>query len=911
MEGKTSTIPLIRTKLQRPPIVGNHVHRLRLLERLDQRRQRPLTLISAPAGYGKSTLMSCWLGSRDIPVAWLSLDENDNDLHRFLSYVLAAVRTIFPGAGKDIETILDGPDLPPMSILSSTLINELDLISQACIFAFDDFHVIHNEDIHLVFIEILKHPPRNLHLAISSRVDPPLPLTTMRAKGEMNEIRVQDLRFTNEETAQYLEQMTEKKIERQTITLIDNKMEGWVTGLRLAAISLRHREDAGGLWSDLPNDSRYVMDYMVAEVLSHLPPVMKQNLLKTSILNRFSAPLCQAVFGTEIKSASDDLSGNEFMDWLVQSNLFLIHLDDEHVWYRYHHLFQDLLKRLLHERMSSEEIDAVHKKAGTWFAENGLVEEAIHHFVAGGDAQSAAIIVMRHRMEVMNEERWRGLERWLYMLPDDSIEKNPELLVTKAWLSEIRIRFAEMNTLLKKFEFFIDTPPAMDESEWEFLLAEFKVLKALLLYYGGDGPGTVTNAHWAIGRLNPQAISLKSVCLMILAGGYQMQGQLMKAYAVVENALKEKVPYGTTYHSRLFSTLCFINWIAADLTGLRQAAQQVLKIGRDFNLSQSFAWAYYFLGIIHYHRGELADAEEQLRFAVQDRFIANTVNYCHSTFALALCLEAQSRSSDASEITERIIGHALESRNGELLKISQAFQAELALRQGNLPEAERWAQNYDPYPFNSGHRFYVPQLTLVKVLLALKTKQSQNQATDLLTSLYDYFSSVHNTRFIIDVLALQAILYKVKGDSNTALSLLERAITLAEPGGFVRPFLDMGLEIADLLNRIVKRKTDVSFVGKILKFFREEKIIHDQSSIHGSRFPATVSAANDDIMENLTKRELSIAALLVRRLSNQEIADELYISPETVKRHLYNIYRKLHVSTRREAARKITALGII
>ena len=398
---------------------------------------------------------------------------------------------------------------------------------------------------------------------------------------------------------------------------------------------------------------------------------------------------------------------------------------------------------------------------------------------------------------------------------------------------------------------------------------------------------------------------------MILAGGYQMQGHLMEAYAVVENALKEKVPYGTTYQSRLYSTLGFVNWIAADLTGLRQAAEQVLKIGQDFNLSQSIAWAYYFLGIIHYHRGELAHAEEQLRFAVQDRFIANTINYCHSSFALALCLEAQSRSSDASEIVEKIIGHALESQNGELLNISQAFQAELALRQGNLPEAKKWAENYDPHPFSSGHRFYVPQFTLVKVLLALKTKQSQNQATDLLTRLYEYFSSVHNTRFLIDVLALQAILNKNQKDYDTALSLLERAITLAEPGGFVRPFLDMGIEIADLLNRFVKQKANVSFAGKLLKVFRAEKTIHDQTAIPGTPASVVVSKTNDDIVETLTKRELSIAALLVRRLSNQEIADELFISPETVKRHLYNIYKKLHVSTRREAAQKITALGII
>jgi LuxR family maltose regulon positive regulatory protein len=278
MADETTSISLLRTKLQRPPIAGDHVHRLQLLERLDQRRQRPLTLVTAPAGYGKSTLVSCWLESCNLPAAWLSLDETDNDLHLFLSYFLAAVQTISPVAGQEIQTILNAPQLPSLSTLAGILINKLDQIEQAFILTLDDYHVIHNKAIHDLLIGILKHPPQAMHLVLVSRVDPPLPLTSLRAKGEMTEIRGQDLRFSLEETAEYLQKMMGKTIEDSIVTLLGKKTEGWVTGLRLAALSLRHREDLDRVLTDLPNDNRYVMDYMVAEVLSQQSSTMQTSI---------------------------------------------------------------------------------------------------------------------------------------------------------------------------------------------------------------------------------------------------------------------------------------------------------------------------------------------------------------------------------------------------------------------------------------------------------------------------------------------------------------------------------------------------------------------------------------------------------------------------------------------------------
>ena len=481
-DGKT-TIPLIRTKLQRPPIVGDHVHRSELLELLDQRIQRPLTLVTAPAGYGKSTLVSCWLEACDLPTAWLSLDETDNDLHLFLSYLLAAVQTVSPAAGKEIQSILNAPRLPPIPALSSSLINELDKIDQAFILTLDDYHVIQNEAIHELLIEILKHPPRAMHLVLASRIDPPLPLASLRAGGEMTEIRVQDLRFSLEETAEYLQKLMGKTIEDNIVALLGKKTEGWVTGLRLVVLSLRHREDLNRVLTDLPNDNRYVMDYMVAEILSQQPPTMQEYLLTTSILGRFCAPLCDAVCISDTASGVCQISGQEFLQLLKKANLFVIPLDEEHRWFRYHHLFKNLLQRRLKHRFKPDDIRGLHANASTWFEENGHFEEAIQHALAGGEVERAAEIVGRARHDLMNRDQWHRLARWLKLFSHEVVQQYLHLILLHCWLDLYhwyRLDYLVKN--LDRADLQLETS-ALNAHEASPLKAEVAAMRSNLAYW--------------------------------------------------------------------------------------------------------------------------------------------------------------------------------------------------------------------------------------------------------------------------------------------------------------------------------------------------------------------------------------------------------------------------------------------
>ncbi|MGD9205851.1 MAG: AAA family ATPase, partial [Desulfobacterales bacterium] len=343
MAGKTTTDTLITTKLHRPPLDRLHVHRPQLLERLDQRRSRPLTLVSAPAGYGKSVLISSWLETFDIPSAWVSLDKNDNDLRTFTAYFVAAVETLFSGSCRNTQALLSASDLPPSAVLGAKLLNELDRIKQRFILVLDDFHHIENDSVLEMITQLLSHPPQAMHLVLIGRLDPALPISALRVQSLVSEIRAQDLRFDLNETKEFLAQVLGIQVDLSTAAALEEKTEGWVAGLRLAALSMRHRNKFDPKLLESQVNAQYVMEYLFSEVFSRQPPEIRQYLLSIAILDRFCAPLCEAVCVSGAEALSCELGGWEFVAWLKKENMFLIPLDAENRWFRFHHLFQKLL----------------------------------------------------------------------------------------------------------------------------------------------------------------------------------------------------------------------------------------------------------------------------------------------------------------------------------------------------------------------------------------------------------------------------------------------------------------------------------------------------------------------------------------------------------------------------------------
>ena len=414
------------TKLNPPRIAADVVRRARIRERLERSLDRSLTLVCAPAGYGKTTLLSDWLAGSGYPYIWLSLDESDNDLAVFLNYFVAAIRTAYPQACTDTLGLLAAPELPPPTRLTNALANDLEALpcqpgpadGRCCILVLDDYHLLHNEAISALLGEIWRHPPRTVHLILSTRQDPPLPLDVLRARGELSEIRIQELRFTRAEVAVFMQQATELPLDEQAIALLTERTEGWAAGLRLAALTLTTHDDIHGHLAELPADNRYVMDYLMGEVLSHIPAATLDFLLKTSILDQLSGPLCDAVTGM----AEIPWNGQAYLAWLAQAGLFTWSTDPHQQWYHCHQLFRRLLRIQLEQRHSPAEIATLHIRASAWLAGNGFVDEAMEHSLTAGDVTEAVRLVETHRHAAVNQERWPDLQRWLSLFSREVID---------------------------------------------------------------------------------------------------------------------------------------------------------------------------------------------------------------------------------------------------------------------------------------------------------------------------------------------------------------------------------------------------------------------------------------------------------------------------------------------------------
>ncbi len=914
MTGKIDTELIIRTKLHRPPVARDHLRRQHLMDRLNQRQHRPLALVSAPAGYGKSTLVSSWLEASDVPSAWVSLDEDDNDLGLFLSYFVSAIQRIFPTACGATLPMLNGAHLPPVSVLARSLINELDEIEKAFILVIDDYHLIRDKSVHGLVTKLLEHPSAFMHLVLIGRRDPPLPLTALRAKGQMVEIRTQDLRFSLDETVTFLQQMTGAPIDTAAAAMLEEKTEGWVTGLRLAALSLNHRKDIKGILTGLPVENRYVMDYVVTEILSHHPPAVQEYLLKISVLNRFCAPLCDAVSHSDAESGGSGLDGREFLELLENANLFVIPLDDGQEWFRYHHLFQALLKRQLKERLKAEDIDRLHKLASTWFAENGYIEEALSHAHQIGDKEAAARLVKHHRHDMMNRQQWYQLNRWLQRFPPDFIQEHPDLLLARAWVVQRQARYSELFDIVNVLEqtVSISNKRSIDDS---ILWGEVQALKSFQYYATGRGDLSETAAREALNRLPAHYLSARGMALRILSVALQMQGDPGQAGRVVLEALQQEAASISVYKTELLAGLCYTSWIAADLNNLKQTAGQLLRHGQKHDLPESIVVGRFFNGILHYQRNDLDLAEGFLAPVVGDPgdgelVIPTVVTYCQSSFALSLTYQAMGRAKKASRIIESVIGYMLETGNTDLLELCQVFQADLALRQGHVAEADLWARHTPPIPLAPAYRFYTPQITLPRVLLAERTSKSLSEAGRLLSQMYDYYASIHSTRVLIDVLVLQALLHVAQDDESQALEKLMAALALAEPGGFIRPFLDQGPEMADLFGRLVKKNPSLRYAEIILEALGGGKTEFFSRRADDRNKPGA-SLPDKPLIEPLTNREIEVLRMLAKGVRNNDIAGSLFISPETVKRHLSTIYRKLDVKNRHQAVISAKSIGIL
>jgi len=920
MADETITLSILRTKLHRPPVPSDHVHRPRLLERLEERRYRPLTLVSAPAGYGKSTLVSSWLDGCETPFGWLSLDEHDNDLHQFLAYLVTAVRTMFSDAASKTMTLINAPTLPPIPVLASSLTNELDSIEQDFILVLDDIHRIQERSVYDLVTELLRHPPRPMHLVLVGRRDPPLPMAKLRGSSQVTEIRTPDLSFTPVETAEFLKIALEEQVDEATAAALAERAEGWVTGLRLAVLAVRGHHNAVGKLLELKGSTAYVMDYLITEVLDAQSPVIRRNLLSTSILDRFCAPLCDVLCGSDAEPGEGKIDGVEFTARLQKGNLFEIALDTENRWFRYHHLFQQLLQRQLKESSKPEEVATLHGRASEWFESQGLITESIEHALEAGDVIRAAEIIEKCRNDEFTADRWHIVERWLAMLPADIKRERPKLLLTEAWIANLHHQLTRVPMLLDQAESLLRNQTAEPT-----LSAEIAFFRGYFAFFEGQAEGSLQHFEEAVSELAGTKSPFLGEAELMLGLARCMAGHKDAAVRDLEARIGEVDSSQHYLLSRLIASLTFIYLVCSDLHAARVEAQRLLRASKKYDLRLAEAWSYYFLGCTHLHTGELEAASLNFAQAVEMRYVLEPRAAVDALAGLALTQQLMELGDEAAESYRRLQEFARELHGPSYMSVAQSCQARLSLLRGDLNSAVKCCLSVDESPVPSELFMWLeaPSITQARVLVAAGSEQSLSDATRLLQSIRDLCADRRFTYQIIEVAVLQSLALEKLGHSNEALTALEEAVSLAGPGGWIRPFVEAGPLMAELLKRLQEQNLAVDYIDKIVAAFRDD----EQAAVpdaFGSKTaekrplsplspnpPVSSSPRPQPLVDPLTNRELRILELLAQRLQNKEIAEELFISPATVKSHLKNIYQKVQVSNRREAVTRAKDLGIL
>ncbi len=907
MDGSSAASPnLVRTKLYRPRLPGDLVQRTRLTDWLSRGLSRTLTLVVAPAGFGKTILVSSWLQGCERPSVWVSLDEKDNDLRTFAAYLVAAVRGVFPGSLARTQSLLAGVTLTSAAVIAGSLINDIEELDRDLILVLDDYHAIHDPAVHELLADLLQHPLQHLHLVLVTRSDPPLPLGLLRAGDHMTEIRAHDLRFTGEEISLFMANAIGVPLGTEALTVLAERTEGWIAGLRLAALTLQQTGDADTRIAEvdrriaeLDADNRYVMDYLMSEVLRLVPPGVEAFLLRTSFLDRLCGPLADAVMGPD----GPVPDGKTQLQWLERQGLFTMAMDQAGNWYRYHRLFRMLLRSRLERQYGATALARLHAVAGAWFAGQGLFEEALEHMLAGGDSVSAIQLVAQHRHELLNTEQRSRLESWLQLFPAGTIARSPDLLLARAWILLLgRSDFAFVVEAANEAEALLGQMEGQPGRERQ-LRGEIATLRSVVMGFAGTDPAAVCRlTTMALEAMPREWYLARSEAWLHLALAQQMVGDLDTAYATLAKAQEEDVTPSGMVKGRNAGSAGFVYWMAADLPGLLDAATGLVSTYAAGGRDESLGWGRYMLACAHYQRNELDPAAQNAEAVLQKRYTSHPICVLQSAFILASVHQARGRPEQAKRMLEVAGDYLRETGSQGLLGLHQAYAAELAAVQGELDMAERWAATVGSHLALAAMAFfYAPQLTPPKVLLLLNTPASRRAAADALSRLHAYVLATHNTRFTVEVLAMQALLADAEGDERAALRTLAQSVALARRGGLLRVFIDLGPRMAHLFVRLSSSEGVHGFVAVVLAAFAPM----------GQAMHLPVPSREQASAEALTPRELEVLWLLAQRFSDKEIAQRLGIAEPTVARHTANIYAKLGVSSRREAVATAAAVGIL
>jgi LuxR family maltose regulon positive regulatory protein len=909
---------LLATKLHIPRARHGLVSRPRLVDRLTEAVAGELTVVCAPAGFGKTVLLADWAQRSGQPVAWLSLDTGDNDPVRFWRHVAAALESIRGGVGERLAPLLGPPSPRSFEAVVTTLVNELDAAPGELVLVLDDYHLIESQAVHESVLFLLEHLPAGLSLAVACRADPPLPLARLRARGQLAELRSAELRFTLEEAAVLLRDAVGPDLPADAVAVLDARSEGWAVGLQLAALSLRGREDVAGFVAAFSGSHRYVLDYLAEEVLDRQPEPVRTFLLETAVLDRLCGPLCDAITGRA--------GGQRLLEAVDRANLFLTPLDDVRGWYRYHHLFADLLRvRLAQEQ--TERLPVLHRAGAAWYEQHGLADDAIRHALAAGDTVWAAQLIERHIGVMLGRGEGSTVSRWLAGLPDQLVRARSRLCVVQAyhavmagradtaerWLDAAeRALAATVDELAEGGPVLVGWAAGWPPADAPGMVA---VLRADLARLRGDADATARLAGQVLARLPAEEHGLRFVADWNLARARWLNGELGEAEHALAELVARAWKVGEHYRSL---AVCWdlgrVQRAQGRLGAALDTCRQALTAGAEASGPLLPALGITHLGVaaVRYEHDELADALEHATEGVAGcRQLAGTRLLAEGLVILARIRQAQGDQVGAMAAVEDAVRVGPSADVADLFNPAPAARARLLLAQGQLAEAAAWAAAKglgadDPASYLREREHMV----LARLLL---DQGEPERARGLVERLAAAAAAQRRTGSLIELGPLRARVRAACGDQAGALAALAEALTLAWPEGYVRVFADEGAPLASLLDQLITARrrgaalapgVPGDYLGRVRAAFGPDR----SRVMPGPELAPAVAAG---LAEPLTDRELEVLGLLAAGLANKQIARELVVAQETAKKHVSHILGKLGAANRTQAVARARQLGLL
>ena len=937
--------PLLSTKLRVPHTQPEIVHRPRLIKLLNEGLNSKLILISAPAGYGKTTILVDWIQQQNYPTAWLSLDERDNDSVRYMTYLVSAIQAIRPGLGESSLSILQTSSLETPELVLKPLVNDLADIAQPLLLVLEDYHLIHAQAVHEVTIFLLEHLPSQAHLVIVTRADPPFPIARLRGHNLLTELRLNDLCFTVDEAARFLEMALRLELPAEDVAALNTRTEGWVVGLQMAALSMRGRDRFSDFIASFSGSHRYITDFLIEEVLNQQPAQLKDFLLRTSILERLTAPLCDAVLDRSewsrtvpegrsgpsdgLTESLDLKSSQQILNYLERANLFLTPLDDERRWYRYHHLFRNLLRSSL-ESLYPGETPVLHRRASQWYGTTGMYEDAILHAFAAKDAGLAAGLIEQAARHLDIQNKLVTIARWIERLPDELIRARPWLCVYRAWgyywmgqreqvenwcqAAEVALQ-ATTNLFGAKGD--LSQKPILTEADRQHIAGHIAAIRSHSSLTNEDIPGVLENSRKAL-ELLPEGDDMRCETAVALGGAYWALGDVTAAEQAFGMARANALKCGNS--SMVVPATCYVGMqqtkqgrLYDAMTTYRDALQYATGSGGKESPVAGFPNIK--IGDLMREWNDLEIASQHLTRGVEQCLLLGQADVLTDGYVGLARLQIASGDMQSAHETLQRAGQV--TGRTKIDPFIQCWLDDCRLRfwltKGDLNAAVLWAKASGlRLDGELSYHYDLNHINLARVLVA-QGRHDPDRAPlgDALGLLERLLVAAEKAGWIqeqIKILILQALAHNAQGDGRGALSTLMSALRLAEPDGYVRIFIDEGEEmrrlIEDCRSKMEKGKPALNaYLARLLGELSDKQA--------AAAHQLTIDYLKKAIGEPLTDREVEVLRLLATSMTSTEIATELYIATSTARTHIKNIYSKLSVNRRMEAVHRAKELGVI